>query len=158
MSSALIKLFDALVMPQSHHTPGPVRAVPGLFLTKITRPLTGLTSWARAVPFEFCPPPVLIRAPYGTLEGHAQPRQAVRSLMWRREQHRHKIHSALRTRNRTGYKNRTGPMVGCDWGIRRRIIWLNAVLQLFDLPTNHNYALTKHLIFMPWAYLTYCYC
>ena len=68
------------------------------------------------------------------------------------------IHSALRTRNRTGYKNRTGPMVGCDWGIRRRIIWLNAVLQLFDLPTNHNYALTKHLIFMPWAYLTYCYC
>ena len=28
------------------------------------------------------------------------------------------LHSALRARNRTGDKNRTGPMVGCDWGIR----------------------------------------
>ena len=30
------------------------------------------------------------------------------------------LHSALRARNRTGVKNRTGPMVGCDWGIRQR--------------------------------------
>ena len=27
------------------------------------------------------------------------------------------LHLALRTRNRTGDKNRTGPEVGCDWGI-----------------------------------------
>ena len=27
------------------------------------------------------------------------------------------LHSALRARNRTGDKNRTGPVVGCDWGI-----------------------------------------
>ena len=26
------------------------------------------------------------------------------------------LHSALRARNRTGAKNRTGPVVGCDWG------------------------------------------
>ena len=29
------------------------------------------------------------------------------------------LHSALRARNRTGDKNRTGPVVGCDWGITR---------------------------------------
>ena len=29
------------------------------------------------------------------------------------------LHSALRARNRTGDKNRTGSVVGCDWGIRR---------------------------------------
>ena len=28
------------------------------------------------------------------------------------------LHSALRARNRTGDKNRTGPVVGCDWGIK----------------------------------------
>ena len=28
------------------------------------------------------------------------------------------LHSALWARNRTGAKNRTGPVVGCDWGIR----------------------------------------
>ena len=37
--------FDHLVMTQSHHTPGPctgcLRAVHGLFLTKIVRPITG---------------------------------------------------------------------------------------------------------------------
>ena len=27
------------------------------------------------------------------------------------------LHPALRARNRTGHKNRTGPVVGCDWGI-----------------------------------------
>ena len=27
------------------------------------------------------------------------------------------LHSALRARNVTGDKNRTGPVVGCDWGI-----------------------------------------
>ena len=29
------------------------------------------------------------------------------------------LHSALRAINRMGDKNRTGPMVGCDWGISR---------------------------------------
>ena len=29
------------------------------------------------------------------------------------------LHSALRARNRTGDKNRTGPVVRCDWGIKR---------------------------------------
>ena len=28
------------------------------------------------------------------------------------------LHSALQARNRTGDKNSTGPVVGCDWGIR----------------------------------------
>ena len=28
------------------------------------------------------------------------------------------LHSVLRARNRTGDKNRTGPVVGCDWGMR----------------------------------------
>ena len=27
------------------------------------------------------------------------------------------VHSTLRARNRVGDKNRTGPVVGCDWGI-----------------------------------------
>ena len=27
------------------------------------------------------------------------------------------LHSSLRTRNRTGDKNRTGPVVRCDWGM-----------------------------------------
>ena len=39
------KWFITILMPQSHHTPGPCtgcsRAVPGLFWTKIVRPLTG---------------------------------------------------------------------------------------------------------------------
>ena len=30
------------------------------------------------------------------------------------------LHSALRAKNRTGDKNHTGPVVGCDWGINGR--------------------------------------
>ena len=32
------------------------------------------------------------------------------------------LHSALRARNRTGDKNRTGPVVGCDWGITQDVL------------------------------------
>ena len=54
-----------------------------------------------------------------------------RSLMWPREQHRRKIPTgaSLRARNRTGDTNRTGLVVGCDWGIRLIIssAWLRSV-------------------------------
>ena len=32
------------------------------------------------------------------------------------------LHSALRARNRRGDKNRTGPVVGCDWGISQQTV------------------------------------
>ena len=33
------------------------------------------------------------------------------------------FHLDLRARNRTGDENRTGPVIGCDWGIRRAFIY-----------------------------------
>ena len=210
-----------MVMPQSHHNPGPVRAVPRLFWTKIVRPLRGPAQAPcvavrilppRTGPVEFycmhykltdpygfwdCEQPV--RGPYGprTTKYDARtgflpimvvsiplrvrkgavrhpcgsrtgpygsrriwkilkipvrgPYDARTGIAWgtrgilRIIQPNHKcadvssrtgpvawcdhgnstdvtfvraLHLALRARNRTGDKNRTGPVVACDWGIK----------------------------------------
>ena len=54
------------------------------------------------------------------------------------------LHSALRARNRTGDKNRTGPMVRCDWGISwvtmvicgpivfPMVLWIQHLLIIFE--------------------------
>ena len=59
--------------------------------------------------------------------------------MWQQEQHRHKIITgaspALRAWNRTGDKNRTVPVVGCDCGINQRILQLIYKIALNQMPT-----------------------
>ena len=54
------------------------------------------------------------------------------SLMWPWEQHRRKIPTGaslgLTGKNRTGNKNRTGSVVGCDWVIRETRQWFGILI------------------------------
>ena len=64
--------------------------------------------------------------------------------MWPREQHLRKIptglHSALQARNRTGDKNRMGPVVGCDWGIKgKHCPFANCCSSCIQKWRNHEY-------------------
>ena len=49
------------------------------------------------------------------------------------------FHSALRARNCTGDKNRTGPVVGCDWGIRNKLQRFVNQNTIFFRRTKHAY-------------------
>ena len=51
------------------------------------------------------------------------------------------LHSALRARNRTGEKNRTGPVVGCGWGITYQGWKSLNLLPVFSSLYRHNLTL-----------------
>ena len=76
--------------------------------------------------------------PYGT-----------RSLMWTREQYRRKIPTGasltLWARNRTGDTNRTGPVVGCDWGM------IYNLFQITDSLENHFIKSISASVYVTWV-------
>ena len=114
----------------SHITlPGPVRAVPGLF-SGFFKQKSYVHSrgplWPRAAPYEFCLP---IRGPW--VLRIIQPNHKFADVSNRTGpvawcdhgnstdvKFLRALHSAVRARNRTSDKNRTGPVVGCGRGIR----------------------------------------
>ena len=122
-------------MPQSHHTPGPRTGCSQAVLNKNrtsthgarTGPVRRRTNFAfpygaRTIPARGTRGVMRIIQPnhqYTAVSSRTGP------LAWCDHENStdvkflRALHSALRARNRTGDKNRTGPVVGCDWGIRR---------------------------------------